>query len=447
MTQGYLPYVDLFDHKGPILFFIEALGWLIRPDRLGNFFIQWVFMVANLTLIFKIGQLFLSKKWSWVPIFFFLLILTVTFEGGNLTEEYCLPFLFLPLYLALKSFKEESKEKAQHPPLYALIYGICFTLIIFIRLNNAVIIGAIILVIMINLLINKAYRNFFDNVLTFLSGSIFIFSVIAIYFLINHAFGEMLYATFIFNFVYAESSKGISTITDLVYFFYYVSPVIFSGIMGLYYCLEKEKKTIGLLLTVASAVTFFSLSMGGNYYHYFTLTTPCFVLGIVLFIDRTLKKGKELWQKKYRIIRIGVLILFLITSGIYMSLSYLATQELADLIITQPEKEYYDTALSTANLIPLADRNSVLGYSVPAGWFIMTDIMPCYKYFTLQEWWGLYDPNVITQTNEILEENPPKWIVMANNEQTNQKIYDILAAKYQLITKDKVVSLYHQISE
>ena len=447
ITKGYMPYLNLFDHKGPILFFIEAFGWLIMPNRLGNFFIQWVFMVANLTLIFKIGQLFLNKKWSWVPIIFFLLILTVTFEGGNLTEEYSLPFLFLPLYLSLKSLKEESNGKAQHPPLYALIYGICFTLLIFIRLNNAVLIGAIILVIMIHLLINKAYRNFFDNVLTFLSGSIFIFSGIAIYFLMNNAFGEMLYATFLFNFMYAEGSKGISTVADLLYFFYYVSPVIFSGIMGLYYCLKKEKKTIGLLLAVASMVTFFSLSMGGNYYHYFILTTPCFVLGIVLFIDLTLEKGKELWQKGHRIITMGVLTLFLITSGIYMSLSYLATREVADLIINQPQKEYYDTALSTASLIPLVDRNSVLGYSVPAGWFIMTDIMPCYKYFTLQEWWGLYDPNVISETNEMLEKNPPKWIVMANNKQTNQKIYDILAEKYQLITKDKVVTLYHLITE
>jgi len=446
ITKGYIPYVNLFDHKGPILFFIEALGWWINPNRLGIFFIQWIFMVANLTLIFKIGQLFFNKKWSWVPILFFLLILTVTFEGGNLTEEYSLPFLFLPLYLSLKYFKAESKEVLQHPPLYALVYGLCFTLIIFIRFNNAVLIGAIVLVVMTHLLINKAYRNFFDNVLTFLSGSIFIFSSIAVYFLINNAFGEMLYATFLFNLKYAESSKGISTLSDLFYFFYYVSPVIFSGGMGLYYFLRKEKKTIGLLLMVASAVTFFSLSMGGNFFHYFVLTTPCFVLGMVLFIELYVEERKKLWQKGYRIITIGVLILFFITSSIYFSLSYFATKDNIDLLINQPQKEYDVTALSTANLIPLGDRNSVLGYSVPAGWFLVTDIMPCYKYFTLQEWWGLYDPNVITRTNEILENDPPKWIVMANNKQTNEKIYDILAAKYELIKQDKVVTLYRRIT-
>ena len=193
ITAGYIPYVDLFDHKGPVMFFIEALGWWIWPNRFGNFLVQWLFMAANLVLIFKMGRLFLAKKWCWIPVVFFLLILAATFEGGNLTEEYSLPLLFLPLYLATKYFKLEPLGKAKHPPIYALVYGICFTVIIFIRLNNSVFIGAIVLVVMIQLLVNQSFRNFFDNALTFLSGSFFVCSLVAIYFLANHAFGDMIY--------------------------------------------------------------------------------------------------------------------------------------------------------------------------------------------------------------------------------------------------------------
>ena len=28
-AQGYLPYVDLFDHKGPLIFFINAVGYAL----------------------------------------------------------------------------------------------------------------------------------------------------------------------------------------------------------------------------------------------------------------------------------------------------------------------------------------------------------------------------------------------------------------------------------
>jgi hypothetical protein len=82
ITAGYIPYVDLFDHKGPVMFFIEALGWSIWPNRFGNFLVQWFFMGVNLILIFKMGRLFLAKKWCWIPVVFFLLILAATFEGG-----------------------------------------------------------------------------------------------------------------------------------------------------------------------------------------------------------------------------------------------------------------------------------------------------------------------------------------------------------------------------
>lgn len=62
ITAGYIPYVDLFDHKGPVMFFIEALGWWISPNRFGNFLLQWLFMGVNLVLIFKMGRLFLEKN-------------------------------------------------------------------------------------------------------------------------------------------------------------------------------------------------------------------------------------------------------------------------------------------------------------------------------------------------------------------------------------------------
>ncbi|KNZ40174.1 hypothetical protein [Acetobacterium bakii] len=440
IANGAVPYIDIFDHKGPILFFLEALGWLIKPNGIGIFFIQWIFMTLNLIIILKIGALFFNKKLAWILIIFFLLILASTFEGGNLTEEYCLPFLLLPLYLSLKYFKKLPQGIPMHPPLYALVYGMCFTLIVFIRLNNAVLICAIVLVVMIQLLSNKAYRNFFDNALTFLSGSFGVFSVIAIYFLINHAFGEMIYGTFLFNMKYAEGLTGITTPDELVKFAYSVSPVIFSGAMGIIYLFKKENLYIGLILIIGSAATFFSLLLGGVFYHYFILTTPCFILGIILMIDLYVKNRKRIWVEGYRPVAIVIGMLFIGTAGIYLNF---LDETINDIAINQPQRDYYENALSIKSSIPQGDLDSVFGYSVPAGWFLMADITPCYKYFTLQEWWGLYDPEVILETNEMLENNPPKWIVMNNDKQTNQIIYDILATKYQLVTQDKVVALYH----
>ncbi|WP_414733005.1 hypothetical protein [Acetobacterium carbinolicum] len=444
ITAGYIPYVDLFDHKGPVMFFIEALGWSIWPNRFGNFLVQWFFMGVNLILIFRMGRLFLAKKWCWIPVVFFLLILAATFEGGNLTEEYSLPLLFLPLYLATKYFKLEPLGKAKHPPIYALVYGICFTLILFIRLNNSVFIGAIVLVVMIQLLVNQSFRNFFDNALTFLSGSFFVCSLVAIYFLANHAFGDMIYGTFLFNLKYAGGMSGISTPEEFVKFGYAITPVIFSFSVGIYYLLKKVSKEIAWLLITGSLITFFSLLLGGVFYHYFILTAPCFVLAIILLIELYLKDGKMLIQENYRVMLVGVLALLLITVASYLNF---ADQTVWEMIEEQPNNSYYEDAMTIKNLIPADDLDSVLGYSVPAGWFLKADITPCYKYFTMQEWWGRYDPQVLVDTNKRLENNPPKWIVLNNDPQQNQTLYAVLGKKYELITKDTVISLYHLKSD
>lgn len=444
LTAGHIPYMDLFDHKGPVMFFIEALGWWISPNRFGNFLVQWLFMTTNLVLIFKMGRLFFKKKWCWLPVVFFLLILAATFEGGNLSEEYSLPLLFLPLYLVLKYFKLEPLGPAKHPPLYALVYGICFTLIVFIRLNNGAFIGAIVLVVMIQLLINQSIRNFFDNVLTFLSGSFFVCLSVSIYFLANHAFGDMIYGTFLFNFKYAGGMSGISTAEEFIKFGYAIFPVIFAFCVGAYYLFKKANKEIGWLLTIGSLITFFSLFLGGVFYHYFILTTPCFVLAIILLIELYVVNGKKLIQENDRVLLVGVLILFLITDAIYLNFSYKTIREI---IKEQPNNTYYEDSLTIKNYIPVADLDSVLGYSVPAGWFLKADITPCYKYFTMQEWWGLYDPQVIIDVNKKVENDPPQWIVLNNDPQTNQIIYELLEEKYELITKDKVVTLYHLKSE
>ena len=53
-TNGKIPYIQAFDHKGPFIFFVEALGYLI--GNYGVLLMQWLFMSANFFGIFKIAR-------------------------------------------------------------------------------------------------------------------------------------------------------------------------------------------------------------------------------------------------------------------------------------------------------------------------------------------------------------------------------------------------------
>ena len=131
ITQGKFLYVDLFDHKGPVLFFIEALGDLLC-GRTGIWLVQCIFGVINLLILYFSWLLIRIKQEKCAlidcsaifiagySIFFY------TFERGNLSEEYSLPFISICIYFFIK-YALMCKEKIQHSYLYSVIYGACLS--------------------------------------------------------------------------------------------------------------------------------------------------------------------------------------------------------------------------------------------------------------------------------------------------------------------------------
>ena len=53
MTQGLMPYTDLFDHKGPLLYMLYALGALVSDT---SFFGVFLLEVASLTAMLMLSH-------------------------------------------------------------------------------------------------------------------------------------------------------------------------------------------------------------------------------------------------------------------------------------------------------------------------------------------------------------------------------------------------------
>ena len=52
MLQGYIPYKEIFDLKGPFLWFLQIMGQMINPDKVGMFVLQTIFFEIYLFLSF-----------------------------------------------------------------------------------------------------------------------------------------------------------------------------------------------------------------------------------------------------------------------------------------------------------------------------------------------------------------------------------------------------------
>ena len=106
MFHGILIYRDIFDQKGPYLYFLYGLCSLLSPTTFrGVFVMEVLFGAADLLFIKKILEIWCSPTSARFlsPVLFACMCASKSFYWGGCAEELCLPFLLLSLYLLLRT--------------------------------------------------------------------------------------------------------------------------------------------------------------------------------------------------------------------------------------------------------------------------------------------------------------------------------------------------------
>ena len=101
MVNGFVPYLDLFDHKGPIIYLIYGIGSLISSSSfIGVFILEVISFTIFLYYIYKIIVVFCKEKFSYIilPVFTCLIVTSTAFVQGSSVEEFAFPLLSCGLY-------------------------------------------------------------------------------------------------------------------------------------------------------------------------------------------------------------------------------------------------------------------------------------------------------------------------------------------------------------
>ncbi|HEX9018629.1 MAG TPA: glycosyltransferase family 39 protein, partial [Anaerolineaceae bacterium] len=119
ILKGKLPFVDLWDHKPPLVFYLNALGFVLgHGSRWG----VWVVELAAVSLGSVCAFFFLRRYFHTWPAALavggLLVNLAFVLEGGNLTEEYALAFQLAALLLFAR------EEDSPRPGWYGLGIGV-----------------------------------------------------------------------------------------------------------------------------------------------------------------------------------------------------------------------------------------------------------------------------------------------------------------------------------
>jgi hypothetical protein len=109
VLEGAIPYRDLWDNKGPALFYLDALGLYVSGGHLwGVWLLEWV----SLSLAAWLGYLTLRNAFGRISAVFgtavWILSAVRVLEGGNLVEQWALPLQFGAVCLFVSDLKDSS---------------------------------------------------------------------------------------------------------------------------------------------------------------------------------------------------------------------------------------------------------------------------------------------------------------------------------------------------
>lgn len=420
-NAGKIPYVEFFDHKGPVLIFLEAIGLrLTHDERLSIFILQIINLYITQILIYKIAKTYLSHLISLGIVMLTLLVFSFTIQGGNLTEEWSLPYLYFCLLITIHlDHYSIPKQK-----IYFVIMGICTSILFWMRLNNTGVICACILSILIIALKYKNRKQIYSLIFWGSIGFIAVSIPIIIYFICVDAFSEMIYASFIFNFKYVGYNIEDNPIKLIDIVKRWLS--LFSFVIGsiLYYKKYKDCKILVLCICLLF-VGFVSTHIGPRYFHYMTLNLPLFSFGMILIFS----------TQRARLLNPNNNILMFITSFLLLFGYTFYKKNQEQYINDKNDTPFIQNCIDIADRIPADQKCLVFTYNVRAEFWLITNELPNYKYFVTQEWHGFHDKNILIETNRMIQEKPPLWIIIPNLDffdiSYNPEFYLILSKEYQ----------------
>lgn len=433
-AAGRIPYRDLFDHKGPLIYLVDCIGFMIgRGNKAGISLVQFVFLSFTLAAVFEISQL--TKKNNAYGILAAAVVLFAmkrNYVEGNTVEEYCLPFLCWSVFAMLLWFRGKRED---HPWPAAFLYGVTAGVCLMTRMTNVVPLCGGILVISIWLLGNGRIRNFLQNAAAFLGGTALAVLPFCLYFMAKHCLGEMLYDAFQYNFAYAEvlSSWMSWADGDMIrrviknYFVFYI-------IFLLMLLRLRKKDWLGFAAYGVSAAAETYVFLMGNPYPQYPLICLVHVVlllnEIVCLIDS---------RDTLQLLGAGMALWMLMTFLYHNAYEHMAEAKVFYINYhTYRERAWEPLAAE----IPQEERDSVIFWGGDSfkETYLLSDIVPCYKYHLIQEWHAGFTEKVRNEIHDTYADGDAKWILTDGDAEL---IADVLESRYEVEGQLDSYTLYH----
>ena len=221
MMRGIVPYRDLLEQKGPLLYLLHGLAWVLSPNSFeyaGIYLLELIAIFLFLLYSYKIMRLYINNN----KILFFIPALALSccvsnaFAHGDSAEELCLPLLAASLYIFLRAIK--AQRGLSHGE--ALLIGVLSGCIFWIKFTITGLYAGWYVIFAFNCIKRKKFKNLFNTSLLILCGVLIATLPFVIYFALNHALYDWLKVYILDNiFLYGSVSASASYSAKILKFF------------------------------------------------------------------------------------------------------------------------------------------------------------------------------------------------------------------------------------
>ena len=406
ILDGGMPYLDTFDHKGPIIYLINVIGIIISPWR-GIYVLELFSIISVFFFIYKTARLVCSKSVSLLVLFTTSAALFQYFQWGNYTEEYALPFIASSLFIFTDYFMN---SRISIPRLLAC--GMGFGTVCFLRLNMIAVWFVMCQGVLVRCIKQKRIKDICKYLLVFIIGVSIVCIPITIWLYKNGAIEAFFTDYFIFNTLY---SKGVDSLTmmanrESTFVYFFNDSLVLLAFCYSIYCMIKERREFDILHLLYFICTLFMLSMSGREYdHYGLVLVPALTYPIARF-----------WENGYDQIKKGECYFVYIALFLLVFHPFPRWLDGIDMMFqrysTRNEDHIGKTELEIANIIKenTAEEDQIL---VCGNWdliYLLSDRFACTKY-SYQNNACTVNLDNMTAFLEELEENNPKVIVLRDN--------------------------------
>jgi hypothetical protein len=409
--NGKTLYTEVFDHKGPLIFFIYGIGSLVSDTTFfGMYLIESLFQALMIFAAYFTARLYLEKIYAFLTALIFpVVMLTHSLSGGS-AEEFIAVCQVISLYLFILYFKD--KDARIHKPVYMFIHGVMCSMALLIKINLVVFWVFPLAAIFLNIFFNKEYKNLIKNLLYFICGVLLITLPVIIYFFINNALYEAWNIYINLNSKYAQTGETGRMIENISVRFYQrmrFETIEFSFVLlgALYFPIKYSGNKWGKIAIPLSFILLFSsIYITSNLlFAYYAMPYDVYTLlaCIIIFKHFIINPSRRTYLLSFFVILIiGIKQKDFFGSKLNELLQRTQPPTLTDTFSKHIMKEKNQTLLN-------------LGNDLANGIFTKAGILPDIKYFISPNLKYEYYPEMRNEQTEYIENRRIQFVVLCAN--------------------------------